>query len=164
MLVDLPVHTRQSLYRCLDIISEPWLESEPEITWAKYTGISIELLSDGIRTCVNGHVHSIYDLPCIVTGRESSWFQYRHRLRSHFRHREKGPALILCPYPMWTDLDPVDREVKWICDENAYRYYHGGNYYFYEGELHRKDGPAMETAEGFKSYHEHGQWTRRTLS
>ena len=63
MLKDLPVHTRQSLYRCLDVTSECWIELEPELTWAKYTSFSIETSDTASDSVVNGFSHGLFGCP-----------------------------------------------------------------------------------------------------
>ena len=87
MLKGLPVHVRQSLYRCLDVTSEPWIESEPELTWAKYTPFLIEIIEIGretlVRIFVSGERHSLFDIPADTWTDESAvWyclgFPFRH--------------------------------------------------------------------------------------
>ena len=163
MLKDLPVHTRQSLYRCLDVTSEPWIEGESEITWAKYTGISIELMSYGVRIEVNNRNCSIYDQPCLITDTAFEWFRYDRRL-NRVRHREKGPAVVLEPAELWTESTQADRERMWLCGTFEIGFLPGGSYYYFDGKLHRIGEPAVETTDGFKAYFEHGQLIRRTLS
>ena len=70
MLRDLPVHTRQSLFRCLDVTTEPWLESEPEVTWAKYTFMSIEIRDVSAQVFVNGQKHSLFGVPSFTSESE----------------------------------------------------------------------------------------------
>ena len=80
MLKDLPLHTRQSLYRCLDVTSEHWIESEPEITWAKYT--CLEIAEGPPMTCsVNGWSHSLFDIPCVVWDDGSILWRCRDRVK-----------------------------------------------------------------------------------
>ena len=73
MLKDLPLHTRQSLYRCLNITSEQWIEDEPEQTWAKYTAfaVTIEYIDSWATTevlsiLINSMKHSLFDIPCQI--------------------------------------------------------------------------------------------------
>ena len=65
MLASLPVHTRQSLYRCLDVTSEQWIENEPELAWAKYTDFVIYLCDGKVVVRVNGHRCSLFGVPCV---------------------------------------------------------------------------------------------------
>ena len=84
MLRDLPVHTRQSLYRCLDVTSEVWIESEPEITWAKYTSVRIVVDDYDVGTSVNNRRHGLFDLPSIIPHVRSSYYYWK-------RPRKDGP-------------------------------------------------------------------------
>ena len=91
MLKDLPLHTRQSLYRCLDVTSEHWIESEPEITWAKYTCLNIDTSSNPMMCTVNGVAHSLFDLPDTVYDDGSVIWSYRGKLS----RRSGGPTAIM---------------------------------------------------------------------
>ena len=90
MLKDLPVHTRQSLYRCLDITSESWIENEPELTWAKYTGLHVSIVSAGVGITINGFDHSLFDVPQFTWWDQSCQWRRRNR-----QHRVEGPHDIM---------------------------------------------------------------------
>ena len=94
MLKDLPVHTRQSLYRCLNVVREPWIEQEPELTWAKYTCLDIRVNEQSLMCYVNGYEHSLFDMPCAVWN-DGSIVWRRHGNA----HRQSGGPDGILLYP-----------------------------------------------------------------
>ena len=88
MLQDLPVHTRQSLYRCLDVTTENWIENEPEITWAKYTSFEVDVAEGWTDVFVNDRLHGLFGIPATVFDDGSATWYRNSNITQAIHHLE----------------------------------------------------------------------------
>ena len=124
MLKDLPIHTRQSLYRCLNVATERWIESEPEITWAKYTSVAIYVTEELVTTGVNGGYGCLFDLPSYTLTDGSLCWEPRTGFRVYLRTHRSGIMTFINQFTCYVDRSDVEGvfEVRFASKPSTYRY------------------------------------------